>query len=338
MSLRLITKMAGGASFEKMKGVIDHVHERTGKNKASIFLDILNCSARYGAGYYDYQIFEFYNMTAKQRATYVTRVKNKKLILRLNNQDYSYIFDEKNVFDKRFAKYLGRQVLDLKGLSFHEFEAFVRGREYFFAKPYIGESGKGIEKIKVSSFHDLDELYAYVTSREKNFGVIEEVIRQHEAAARIYPDSLNCLRIGTIVEQGVPHILYSVFKMGNNGKFVDNLENGGLACHFDLDKGKITGQGHTSKLVNYDKHPYTGIRFIGYSLPFMKEVKEMVLQAALEVPQMRYVGWDVCLTENGPAIVEGNDYPGYDFPQLPDPDKPKIGLLPKIQEILPDFK
>lgn len=148
MGLREITKMAGGASLDKMKGVVDHVHEKTGKNKASIFLDILNCSARYGAGYYDYQIFEFYNMTAKQRATYVTRVKNKKLILRLNNQDYSYIFDEKNVFDRRFSKYLGRQVLDLKNLSFHEFEAFVRGKDYFLQSRILGKAARESRKLR----------------------------------------------------------------------------------------------------------------------------------------------------------------------------------------------
>ena len=58
----------------------------------------------------------------------------------------------------------------------------------------------------------------------------------------------------------------------------------------------------------------------------------MVKKAAMVIPEFRYVGWDVCLTPNGPAIVEGNDYPAYDFPQLPDPDKPRIGLIPKIEK------
>ena len=119
--------------------------------------------------------------------------------------------------------------------------------------------------------------------------------------------------------------------MGNNGDFVDNLEHGGLACHFDLDKGEIIGRGHTSALVCYDEHPATGIKFVGYKLPFMDEVKDMVKKAALVIPTFRYVGWDVCLTPNGPAIVEGNDYPAYDFPQLPDDDTPRIGLIPKIE-------
>ncbi|MGN0551097.1 MAG: sugar-transfer associated ATP-grasp domain-containing protein [Acutalibacteraceae bacterium] len=328
----------GGARISKMLDVIDDINNKTGKNKLAMFFDMLSCSVRYGAGYYDYQIFEFYNMKASERKTYMTRMKNKKLIMRLNNQDFSYIFDEKNVFDKRFKEFLGREVIDLKDIGFEEFERFVSGKEYFFAKPYIGESGKGIEKIKTADFKSTSEMYAYITSKEKNFGVIEEVIVQHPDVAKIYPCSLNCFRIVTLVDKGVPHILYAVFKMGNNGKFVDNLENGGLACSFDLEKGEINGQGHTSALVNYDAHPYTGIKFIGYKIPYVEQVKELVKKAALVVPEIKYVGWDVCITENGPAIVEGNDYPAYDFPQLPDPDKPRVGLLKKIQEVLPDFK
>lgn len=338
MGFKDITRMLGGATFGKMKECIDRVHEKSGKNRIATFFDIAQCSLRYGAGYYDYLIFEFYNMNAKQRKTYMTRVKNKKLISLLNDESFSYIFDQKNVFDKRFKDFLGREVIDLADIGYSEFEAFVKGKEYFFAKPYIGESGKGIEKIKVSDFESTKALYEYVTSKEKNFGVIEEAIVQHPQVAKIYPCSLNCLRIVTMVHNNQPHILYAVFKMGNNGKFVDNLENGGLACSFDLDNGVVNGQGHTSALVNYDAHPYTGIKFIGYKLPFCEEIKQLVKKAAMVVPEIKYVGWDVCFTENGPAIVEGNDFPAYDFPQLPDPDKPRIGLLSKVQKIMPEFK
>ncbi len=331
MNLGYIKRVLGGASFGKMKEAIGVVHEKSGKNRVLTFFDMLGCSVKYGAGYNDYIIFEFYKLKAAQRKTYLTRLKNKYLVTTLNDDDYSYIFDEKNVFDKKFAAFLGREVLDLEDIDEARFEQFVSGKEFFFAKPYVGESGKGIEKIRVADYASVHELYAYVTDPEKRFGVIEEVIEQHPDAARIYPYSLNCLRVVTLLNEGKPYILYAVFKMGNNGKFVDNLENGGLACHFDLDKGEIIGPGHTSALVNYDAHPATGIPFVGYKLPFMEEVKELVKKAALVVPEFRYVGWDVCLTPNGPAIVEGNDYPAYDFPQLPDADKPAIGLIPKIE-------
>lgn len=331
MNVGYLKRVLGGASLKKMFEKIDVIHEKSGKNKVKLFFDMLICSLKYGAGYNDYIIFEFYNMKAKERKTYLTRIKNKKLVTMLNDEKYARIFDEKNLFDKKFAEFMGREVLDLADIGFEEFKKFVEGKAEFFAKPYIGESGKGIEKIKVADFENVDKLWEYIKREDKNFGVIEEVVVQHPDAAKIYPHSLNCLRVVTLVHNGTPNILYAVFKMGNNGGFVDNLENGGLACHFDLDKGEIIGQGHTSALVNFDAHPATGVKFVGYKLPFMDEVKDMVKKAAMMLPEFRYVGWDVCLTPNGPAIIEGNDYPAYDFPQLPDPDKPRIGLLPKIE-------
>lgn len=328
-----LRRVLRGVSARRLFDVIDRIHEKTGKNRVVLFFDILGCALKYGAGYNDYNIFEFYYMTAKERRTYLTRIKNKKLISQVDDEQYRRFFNEKNLFDKKFAEFLGREVLDLAETDLERFRRFAEGKEYFFAKPYVGESGKGIEKLRVADFESVEALYTYVTDPDRHFGLVEEVIVQHPQAAKIYPYSLNCLRVVTLVVDNTPHILYAVFKMGNNRHFVDNLESGGLACHFDLDTGKIVGQGHTSALVNYDAHPETGIPFVGYSLPFTDEVKELVCKAAMVIPEFRYVGWDVCLTPNGPFIVEGNDYPAYDFPQLPDPDRPRIGLLAEIEAL-----
>lgn len=332
MDIKYLTRVLTGARFKKMFEKIDMIHDRTGKNKAYLFFDMLGCALKYGAGYNDYIIFEYYNMNAAERKTYLTRIKNKKLVMMMNDTNFSHILDQKNLFDEKFADFLGREVYDIAKIDFEKFEKFVEGKEYIIVKPYIGESGKGIEKLKISDFASTEELWNYLNKPEKNFGVVEQLIEQHPQAAALYPHSLNCLRIVTLVNNGEAHILYAVFKTGNNGHFVDNLESGGIACHFDLDKGEIIGQGHTSALVNYDVHPATGIPLVGYKLPFMDEVKDLVKRAAMVMPECRYIGWDVCLTPNGPAIIEGNDYPAYDFPQLPDPDKPRIGLLPKIEQ------
>ncbi len=333
MNLGYLGRILGGASFKRMKHTIDEVHEKSGKNKVATFFDMIGCGIKYGAGYNDYNIFEFYNMNGAERKTYLTRMKNKYLISKMNDEKLAYIFDEKNIFDKKFKDFMGREILDLAEIGYPEFEKFIEGKEDFFAKPNIGESGKGIEKLHVADFKDTKELYDYIKNPEKNFGVIEEVIVQHPDVARIYPYSLNCLRVVTLVNDGKVEVLYAVFKMGNNGKFVDNLENGGLACHVDLDKGEICGQGHTSALINYDAHPATGIKFIGYKLPYIEEVKELAKKAALVIPNFGYVGWDICITPDGPLIVEGNDFPAYDFPQLPDPGRPRIGLIPKIESM-----
>lgn len=331
-------KVLSGMRFKKMFKVIDDVHKKTKKSKIVIFFDMVNCMIRYGAGYYDYNIFAFYDMNHKQRKTYITRLKNKKLIMYCNDQNYSHIFNNKNEFNKIYKKYLNRDYLDLENVTFEQFQKFMENKEIIFAKPNVGESGKGIEKLSKKDFKDLKEMFDYITNKDKNFGIIEELIVQHEALNKLYPLAINSLRIVTIVVDGVAHVVYVVSKSGNKGKFVDNMENDGLCCPVDTEKGEICNVAHTSKLITYDTHPYTKVKLIGYKIPYIKEAMELVKKAALEVPQVKYVGWDVFIGPDGPGIIEGNDYPGYDFWQLPEHTKDKIGLVPYYESLIKDLK
>lgn len=336
--LRYICRVLFGASFKKLFQVINRVHEKCGQNKIYTFFDILNCAVRYGAGYYDYLIFAFYDMNAKQRATYMTRVRNKRLIEKLNDFNYTHIFTHKNEFNKRFTRYLGRDFRDVADINQDDFISFMAGKDVIFAKPNVGESGKGIERLKTCDFSNLEEMYAYVKDPAHNFGVIEEQLVQHPDLNVLYPLAINSYRIVTLVQDGVAHCVYAVSKSGNEGKFVDNMENSGLCCPIDQETGKIAGCAHTSALINYDVHPYTGVTLMGFQLPFVKEAVELAKEAAMEVPEIRYVGWDVCVTPDGPAIIEGNVYPGYDFWQLPEHTPDKIGLYPTYQKLVPGYK
>lgn len=332
-----LLRVLSGVRLKKMNEVIDFVHEKSGKSKISIFFDILNCAVRYGAGYYDYKIFAFWDMNKEQRKTYVTRLWNKKLIMLVNDQSKTHIFNNKNEFFERFKDYLGRDFLDMtKDVSEQQFCEFAAKYDVIFAKPQVGESGKGIERLKPADFESLPAMYKYV--KGKHFGTVEQELKQHEALNTLYPLSINSLRIVTLVCDGVAHCVYQVVKIGNAGKFVDNMENSGLACPLDPKTGDIVGVAHTSSLVNYDTHPYTGVKLLGYNIPFVPEAIELCKKAALEVEGVRYIGWDVCITPDGPVLIEGNDYPGYDFWQLPEHTPDKIGLLPYYKKMVPDLK
>ncbi|NLA72642.1 MAG: carboxylate--amine ligase [Clostridiales bacterium] len=331
--IKYLLRVLTGVSFKKMFTVINKVHEKSGKNKVLLFFDILLCIPLYGAGYYDYLIFAFYDMNHKQRKTYVTRMKNKRLITALNNKEHSHLFEHKGEFIKLFADFLGREVLDIKDLSFEQFERFIADKDIIFAKPYIGESGAGIEKLHKSDFKTIEDMFHYIT--DGKFGLVEEFIVQHSALSAVYPHSVNTYRIVTLVtDDGVPHCVYATAKFGGGGKFVDNLDNGGVCCPIDRETGKIEGCGHTSRLVPFDAHPDTKVKLYGYQLPFVKEAVQLALKAALMVDDMRYIGWDVYVNERGPGIVEGNDYPGYDFWQLPEHTPDKTGLWPYYKRMV----
>ena len=337
MKFNYLKKVMSGVSFDKLNGCIEAVQRQNGKPKFIIFLDMAMCAVRYGAGYYDYSIFEFHNLTAKQRSTYMTRFKNKKLMTLMNNPEYADYFDKKDIFYENFSEFIGRDFLVLKKASKEDVVKFIEGKEFIIAKPRDGECGHGIEKIKVADFETKEDFANYVFNPEKKFDVIEDLLIQHEKLNEIYPHSINCLRITTLLHEGEPKVLYGLFKTGNNGNFVDNMESGGYACHMNLETGKIAGPAHTSAVVSdmsiVEVHSYSGITFEGFEVPMVKEACELCKKAALVVPQMKYIGWDVAITENGPAIVEGNNYCAYDFPQLPDRSKPQIGFLKQIEDL-----
>ena len=74
-----VARVLTGVRFKKMNHMIDVVHQKCGQNNVRTFFDMLWCAVRYGAGYYDYTMFGFYDMTGAQRDTYLTRVRNKKV-------------------------------------------------------------------------------------------------------------------------------------------------------------------------------------------------------------------------------------------------------------------
>ena len=332
--LKYYLRVLSGTSFKKLGTAINKSHEKSGKNKVFIFFDMLACAMFYGAGYNDYLIFAFWDMKRFQRKTYLTRLVNKRLVTTVNDSRFRYIFDKKDEFNKRFGEYLHREYIYLPDAGYEKFCEFFKRMGRVIIKPRVGESGKGIELLHFEDNRDsLKELYDRLMSN--NLTVIEEVVVQHPKMAELYPDGVNTLRVVTFVHEGKAELVYAVCKMGNGGRFVDNMESGGLCCPIDISTGKICGIAHSSALINYEKHPQTGVELIGFEIPFVNEAIELCLKAAMEIPEFRYLGWDAAITQDGPLLFEGNDYPGYDFWQLPEHTPDKIGLRPYFAERVP---
>lgn len=332
-----LLKVIKNASFAKLKETIDTVHERSGKCKLGIFLDMAWCALRYGAGYYDYEIFAFYNLNAAQRKTFVTRLISKKLNMFFNDVDYCHLFDNKDEFYALFGKYTGRSYMEMTDATVEDVAAFVEGKDRIFCKLRDKTCGFGCERLEISDFENMDALYRYL--KEKEFYTIEDVIENHPDIAKMYDNAVNSMRIITLLDsKNEAHCLYVVQKFGLNGSIIDNN------CMFapvDIETGKLkypTHSGDTTLGIVYMEHPNSHIQLQGFRVPFVKEAVQMCLEAAHIVPQIRYVGWDVAVTKNGPVIIEGNTYCAHDFWQLPPHTPDKIGMLPTIQKLAPEFK
>ena len=330
--LRYLTRVISGIRFDKLNRVLEKIKEKSGQSKVYTFFDILVCAAKYGAGYYDYLMFGFYDMNGRQRDTYLTRVRNKKIMDLMNDPAFSDEFDDKLRFNKTFAAYLGRKTLNGETATEEELAEFLRGQEAIFAKINHGDCGRGVEKLYVKDFDSPAAMLAYI--REHGLVVLEHVLPQHEDMARLHPSSVNTMRILTDLVDGQVHIAYITVKMGRGNGVCDNSGQGGILCRVDPQSGKIISPATDDYFNVYEKHPDTGIVLQGYQLPMVDRAVAMAKEAALVFPQVGHVGWDMAITPTGPAIIEGNEFPGTDLCQLAPFYPEKCGLWPYYKELL----
>lgn len=331
-NIKYITRVLTGVRFKKMNMTMDVVKEKCGQSKLYTFFDMLWCAVRYGAGYYDYTMFGFYDMNGKQRDTYLTRVRNKKVFELMNDYSYEDLFDDKIQFNKLFEKYLHRGYLDAATATPEDMANFLKGQDSFFAKPNHSSCGEGIEKLYVVDFTSPEEALEYV--KKKDLPILEHSLPQHPDMARLHPESVNTIRILTDLVGDEVLIPYTVVKMGRGSGFCDNSGQGGILCRVDPETGKIISVATDDYFNIFESHPDTGIKFIGYQLPMFKEAIEMAKEAAHVVPQIRHIGWDIAITPDGPAIIEGNETPGTDLCQLAPHYPEKEGLWPFYKKIL----
>ena len=250
----------------------------------------------------------------------------------MNQPDFSDEFDDKLRFNVRFASFLHRDTLNAETATEEELTAFLDKHPVFFAKPNRGTCGNGIEKLDTDAFASVGECRKYLA--EKHLNVLEEPLAQHEEMARLHPQSVNTLRIVTDRVGNTVHIAYIVVKIGRGEGFCDNSGQGGVICRVDAEAGKICSVATDDYFNVYETHPDTKIRFVGYQLPMLPEAIAFAKEAALVVPEIRHVGWDVAITPDGPVLIEGNDYPGTDLCQLAPHYPEKQGLWPYYKRIL----
>ena len=151
--------------------------------------------------------------------------------------------------------------------------------------------------------------------RSDGADILEPYIRQHTAYQAIYPHSLNTIRIHTVRSGGDVRIfLPLMLSVGGGGAVTDISaattryrvllsEDGSILRAFRQDPG--------GSWQDADRHHDTGYPFRhGRKLPGIPACVDCCRKAALFVPEMRYIGWDFAVTDQGPVLVEANNISG----------------------------
>ncbi len=325
--IKYLIKRICNMNFTNFFNTLNDVHKKTGKNKVYIFFDMIICGFKYQAGYIDYNLFEMYNMNRYERSTVITRGINNEIIKKYNDPEYMKIFNDKIKFNERFNKYLKRDWLELTGNNKKEFAKFCEKHPKFVAKPTKESCGKGVEIID-SADKKIYDLYNDLYNNKQI--LVEEIAVQCKKLSDLHPDSINTLRVVTL--KGT--VVTALLRIGNNHNNVDNFNHEGLCVPIDIEDGIVKYQAIDKKGNLYEKHPITKKEIVGFKVPKWNEVKKICEQAALEIPQVGYIGWDVCVTKDDICFIEANEFPGHDLYGLPPHRTNNIGLLPKFQEAM----
>lgn len=342
LKLRLLLRRIRSFSFGRMLVYVREVKKETRTPSLLIVLDMLLCIVLYNVGFFDYHIFGFVHIRRhRDRKTFFTMRDNWRLCRLVNAPKDAKIFQDKIRFCNTFSQFLGREYLDLRRIDDKALAEFLRRHPVVFLKAPGGFGGLEVERFDASG-HDLGNA-AHVRALYNDWigrglFLVEEGLAQHEAMRAVYPDSINTIRIVTLTdEKGEPHPLYAFLRTGRGGACVDNTTSGGLSALICAD-GVIRRPALSDKTGEYfDAHPDTGHSFIGFRIPYYNEAVRLCKRAAQVRPDMRYVGWDVAITPNGPVLVEGNDLPAYDGQIYYQQEHPGRGLKPAIRAIVPQL-
>ena len=334
--ISFIIKRVFDMNYKDMLASVSRMHKRSGKNRVGLFVDMIYCGWKYGAGYRDYEYFEFWLMNRAERSTYVTRTANNLIMAKLNKKEYYHCLNDKVDFNTKYNEFLKRDWLDFRTATKEDFLKFIDGKEAIIVKPIDACCGVGVEKWKTADFENYDQMYQRLTETP-SAQLLEDYVRQHPDMMMLYPHSVNTVRVTTVLKDNTVHILYAALRIGNNGKVVDNVNNGGMSAPVDLDTGVVTMDAVDKENIIYEKHPMTGTSIKGFAVPYWKETLELCKKAALVTPQIRYCGWDVAICTDGPLFIEANQLPSYELFQIP-PSRleKKCGILPRMKEILGD--
>jgi hypothetical protein len=276
--------------------------ERHGRWMPGVVADMLWQAAFRAVGFQDYIDYDFAILTRAERATYMTSPLSDRLAMRFDDPAYRHLFHDKVAFNHTFDGFLQREWMVVAEGNVHDVRAFAERHGTIVTKEPLGRAGLGVHRYHAADVHDWDLFHRGLLARGEI--LIEEVIRQHDELAALCAGTVNTTRVTAFFDGRTTHILAVAQKFGR-GAVSDQNAFGGFYAMLD-EHGQATGAGYDSCGRVHEAHPETEVPIADFRLPMFDEVLAFVDRIARVVPQVRYVGWDIAVTPEGPVLVEGN--------------------------------
>lgn len=282
--------------------------EATEQERAELVADMLSEAKTYTIGFDEYFMYHFSALPESERREYVSDIERITYCERMNNRKNTIIFDDKALTYEKYKTYYKRDLIGMfktDDESVTRFSAFIGSHPRFIVKPFDGACGRGVKIIDLSGRDPRTELEKLIREFPRGF-VAEELIVQTQELLRLHPQSVNTCRLTSINYGDRIEIIHPFLRCGRGDAVVDNGGSGGIICGINVETGVVFAA--VDELgVRYPIHPDTGIALEGFQVPCWNEAKRLVCELAAILPDTRYTGWDLALTEDGWVLQEAND-------------------------------
>ena len=282
--------------------------------------------------------YEFYLFDENDPDDFMSHYQHRRVASRVNRHA-SDLLDQKIIFHQYMRGQHDDVLPDLRGFLYNGVVHQPNGDKRpiqnwiasqstgFVVKRSRGGQGSYVYVVQITADEmtvngnvaTVDELASEVESGD---WIITDLIEQADYAAKIFPDSVNTLRLTTLLdsETSEPFIASAVHRFGTDVSApVDNWSGGGACARVDVETGVLTkGAAFPEKGTMHvvDKHPDTRVQMTGVEIPNWEEIRNRVLELADDMRITPYVAWDVVSTDDGIQILEVNDRPDPNLIQI----------------------
>lgn len=143
--------------------------------------------------------------------------------------------------------------------------------------------------------------------------LFESIVKQNHQFASFNQSSVNTVRMMTaLYPNNEVKVIASFIKIGRAGSCVDNAGSGGnVDVAIDIPTGKLYNAiefNSWHNIVKITHHPDTKNPIEEELIQNWDKIVKDVCDFQARIPQIKIIGWDVAITEQGPVIIEINNW------------------------------
>ncbi len=254
---------------------------------------------------------------------YVGQTENKSFfhkickLSKIETPDLIAVFFQKNLgydYDNKFIRNKEEWTLFLNNMLPSD----------FVIKPASGSHGCNVNIFSRDGHEFLDfngkkfsaeDIYNFMNLNKSfdSFVIEKKIDNHHDFSYLSKTKALQTIRFITYIDtNNTTKIFFAYMKIANEKNIIDNLDSGktgNFLAEIDT-KGRlkegitmIPGNPGIKRIIN---HPDSQNKIEGFQVPLWDETVAFVKTVAPKFLPVRFVGWDVAVTEEGPKLLEGN--------------------------------